>query len=215
MLEEIISFLIVGFCFIFLFIYFRNCSTLYLNIYVAAIGCLFLGELYKIVYIFSFGSLPEVFNLKYLGVFGSFLFFASANFGVMDHIIDDGSSENKKLRILSFVAPLVILILFILGISFEENMDLKFMYFVLMIPIVYSSYFSFKQILFSDMGLLFLKLIKPCNGVVLIMGFLNSVDIFVQSIGLLEVNQIVNYGKLILCIILTFFLIRGRKLWKI
>lgn len=215
MLEEIISFLTIGICFLFLIIHFRNCSTLYLNIYVAAIGCLFLGELYKLVYIFSFGSLPEVFNLKYLGVFGSFLFFASANFGVMDHIVDDGSSENKKLRIFSLIAPLIILILFIYGICFEENIDLKFMYFMLMIPIVYSSYFSCKQILFSDMDLLFLKLVKPCNGVVLVMGLLNAVDILMQSICLLEVNQMINYGKLILCIILTFFLVRSRKLWKI
>lgn len=216
MLEEIISFSIVGLCFVFLVINFRKCSTLYLNIYVAAIGCLFLGELYKLAYIFSFGSLPEVFNLKYLGVFGSFLFFASANFGVMDHIVDDGSAENRRLRIFSLVAPLIVIILFTLGIYFEKNMDLKFMYFMLMIPIAFSSYFSCKQILFSDMDLLFLKLVKPCNGMVLVLGVLNGVGILIQSMGSMGVNNIImDYLKLFLCVVLTFFLVRSRKLWKI
>lgn len=215
MLEEFISFIVVGACFLYLLFRFYRNSVLYLKIFVAAIGCLFLGELYKFVYMISFERLPNMFNLEYLGMFGCFLFFTTANFGVMNHIIDDGDKQNRNKRLISLLPPCIIGVLFLLSVYYESNVDIKFMNFMLMIPVAVASYYSSKQILFSDMGLLFLKLIKPCNIMVLVMALLNGFYLLLRAMGNDMNNMIVNYGLLCSCVVLSFLLERSRRLWKI
>ncbi len=215
MFEELISFIFVGLCFLFLLFRFHGNKVLYLKIFVAAIGCLFLGELYKFVYIISFGQLPEMFNLEYLGIFGSFLFFTTANYGVMDHILDDGDKKNRGKRLISLILPILIGILFLLSVYCEENKGLKIMNFMLMIPTILASYYSCKQVIFPSMELLFLKLIKPCNVLVLVMAILNGLHLLFRALENDMLNMVINYCLLCSCIVLTFLLERSRKLWKI
>lgn len=215
MAEELISFIFVGLCFIFLLFQFKGNKILYLKIFVAAIGCLFLGELYKFTYVISFGQLPNMFNLEYLGIFGCFLFFTTANYGVMDHILDDGNKKNRSKRIASSILPIVIGALFLLSVYYESNLSLKVMNFMLMIPVVLASYYSCKQLVFPDMGLLFLKLIKPCNILVLLMALLNAMNLLFRALENDTLNMVINYCLLFSCIILSLLIERSRRLWKI
>lgn len=211
---EWISFLITGSCFLYLIskIY-KKKVALYLKIYIAAIGCFSLGKLYEYVTIYSFGALPSGFNLKYVCIFGSYLFLTSANFGVMNHIMDDGSKELRKYRLISSIAPLCIIIFMVINIHLVANKTLKIVYGLLALPIALSSYYSLKQLILPDMGFMFLKLVKPCNIISLVLSLLTCISIYMQIQGL--DSYILEYTTIALCLLLTFFITRSLNQWKI
>lgn len=216
MLEELIPLFVFAACFIFLIVkFYKKSGTLYLDIIVAAIGCLFLERLYKVIYIFSFDSLPSGFYLGYLGMFGCFLFLTSSNFGVIDHIMDDGSKGLGKYRIISLIAPVIVCGITFLSVSYAQDIMTKIFCVLLAIPIALASYFSLKQILFPDQEFLFLKLIKPCNFVALIMAILACFDIYTRMTGNDSYNQIIEYLMCVACLALTYFVERGHQKWEI
>lgn len=212
---EWMSFLITGSCFLYLIskIY-KKKVALYLKIYIAAIGCFALGKLYEYVTIYSFGALPSGFNLKYVCIFGSYLFLSSANFGVMNHIMDDGSKELRKYRLFSLIAPICIILLMSINIHFVSNKTLKVVYGLLVLPIAFSSYYSLKQLVLPDMDFKFLKLIKPCNIISLVLSLLTCISIYMQQIQGIA-SFILEIIPITLCLLLTFFITRSLNQWKI
>ncbi len=211
---EWISFLVTGSCFLYLLskIY-KKKAALYLKIYIVAIGCFALGKLYEYVTIYSFGALPSGFNLKYMCIFGSFLFLSSANFGVMNHIMDDGSKEFRKYRLIALIAPLTIILFMLKNISLAPTTTFKSIFILLTLPIAFSSYYSLKQVILPDMGFLFLRLIKPCNIISLVLSLLTCISIYMQILNYdLFILKIITMG---LCLLLTFFIARSLNQWKI
>lgn len=214
MTEDWITFFGISSCFLYLlFKIYKKRVALYLKIFIAAIGCYALGKLYSIVTIYSFGSLPEGFNLKYVCTFGSFLFLASANYGVMNHIMDDGSKDLRKYRLLALLGPICVVGLMLRNIHLATNDTLKIVYAILTIPIAFSSYYSFKQVLLPDMNFLFLKLVKPCN---ILISIISILACFGMNTQILENKPTLSCILTILfCLLLTHFIARSLKQWKI
>ena len=85
--------------------FFKQKSALYLKMVGCALGCLFIERLYEIVQYVVAGDLAEGFIVGDVGNIGCFLFLLSANIGAIDSLVDDGSPELKKYRLIAFAAP--------------------------------------------------------------------------------------------------------------
>ena len=236
--------LVTAACFIYLLVrFYKKKAPLYLQIFAAAVGCLFLGKLYCLITAVSLGELPTGFFPGDLGTFGCFLFLASANFGVMDHITDDGTQIFRKYRYAALLGPLCVLSVTLLSAHRAAGAPAAVMCLLYAVPIGFSSYYSLKQLLFPDMDFLFLKLIKPCNLLAFIIGLLSCAEIFVRMNtaagctnrsaqaaggpgafntaasagvpGIMIAYVIVSLLTCAACICLTIFLERSRRLWQI
>ena len=82
-----------------------------------------MGRLYQIIRILTIdnaGSAPEPFHLGVLATIGSLLFLFAANLGAMDSLVDDGSPELKKYRLIPFAAPLIIVAVYLAAFLFAD-----------------------------------------------------------------------------------------------
>ena len=89
--------------------FFRPKAAVYPQMITLASGVIVFGRLYQIIRLIAVGELFERFHLGDLAAIGSLLFLFSANFGLMDSLVDDGSKELKQYRIVPLAAPAVVL----------------------------------------------------------------------------------------------------------
>ena len=90
-----------------LFRFFKAKRAMYLKMVGCALGCLFIERLYEIVQYVVAGDLAEGFIVGDVGNIGCFLFLLSANIGALDSLMDDGSRELRKYRLIAVAAPAV------------------------------------------------------------------------------------------------------------
>lgn len=140
---------------------------LYKSFIAGAIGCIFFEKLYEVIQILIEGDVPAQFNVGTIGTIGFFVFLFSANYGTFDSILDDGSPELKKYRIIALAAPLVILIAGVFIIINGINTSSKIFGFLEELAICATIYYNFKHLIipkeyshiFSSMRLYFFLVI--------------------------------------------------------
>lgn len=196
-----------------LFRFFRKKSALYIKMIVFGIGCAMLGRLFETLQIFSNGEIHSGFHVGMLGVVGSFLFFFTANFGQMDSLVDDGSKQFRKYRLIALAAPVVVValyVLYFLQTGFGENTVVNG---VVSIIISLAAYFHLKHLIIPDVDYGVIASIRKYNLLALIYAFLCMAEILFTSIKLPVVSIII---YVLLCITLIVFvpvLEGGVKKW--
>ena len=70
-----------------------------------AVGCTAFGKLYQVIRLLTVGEIYREFQPGLLGMIESLMFLFSANFGMMDHLADDGSKQFRKYRMIPSVLP--------------------------------------------------------------------------------------------------------------
>ena len=197
-----------------LFRFFRDESALYVRMIIFGVGCAMLGRLFETLLILVDGSLRSGFHVGMLGIIGSFLFFFSANFGQMDSIVDDGSKKFLKTRLISFVAPLVIIAVWVLiavsrGVN-KTTIPLG----VETLFIALASYYHFKHLIIQDISFGLIKAIRSYNLLSLIYAVLCMAEMFVKSFNLPDFCIItVNSLQFVLLLAFVPVLERGVKKW--
>lgn len=180
-----------------------------------AFGCLGLSILFALCESLT-GKLIEGFSPEYLGYIGFFLFIISASYGNLDRIIDDNSRAIRPSRIISLIAPLIIIILFfIFCINVQLSLFYKIIYGILFILCAISCYYNLKHAIIPNVDFGFVKAIKPYN----ILAIFSQIS----TLSCVVVNYINNNILLILTSILFFIislstimaLLKGVKKWII
>ena len=197
-----------------LFRFFRDESALYVRMIIFGVGCAMLGRLFETLLILVDGSLRSGFHVGMLGIIGSFLFFFSANFGQMDSIVDDGSKKFLKTRLISFVAPLVIIAVWVFiainrGVN-KTTIPLG----VETLFIALASYYHFKHLIIQDISFGLIKAIRSYNLLSLIYALLCMAEMLVKSFNLPDFCIItVNSLQFVLLLAFVPVLERGVKKW--
>ena len=123
-----------------------------------------LGSVYHLCQSLTSDEIIEGFTPAYLGRIGFFLFFLTASYGQMDRIVDDGSSNTKRTRLIALLAPLCAILLYIPNCIIEEvRIQTKIVYAFVWAPAVIAVYFNLKHAIIPDMDFGFIKAIKPYN----------------------------------------------------
>lgn len=152
--------------------FFKKGKPLFLQTITMAMGSHALGSIYHLCQSLTSGVLIEGFTPAYLGRIGFFLFFLTASYGQMDRIVDDGSSNTKRTRLIALLAPLCAILLYIPNCIIEDvPIQTKIVYAFVWAPAVIAVYFNLKHAIIPDMDFGFIKAIKPYNILALLLCF--------------------------------------------
>ena len=144
-------------------------KPLYLKMVVLAMACMTISRGYILLQHLVGRSEPEIFHVGMLGLLGCFLFFFSANFGMIDGLADDGSKEFMKVRVISWLAPIVLVAGFIIFCDFSKLDSKHISYCVVMLFIALASRYHFKHLIFPDIDYGVVRAIRGYNAVALLL----------------------------------------------
>ncbi len=199
-----------------LFRFFRDDEALYIRMIVFAVGCAMLGRLFETLLLLVSGQIKSGFHVGMLGVAGSFLFLFSANFGQMDSIVDDGSKQFRKTRIIAFAAPIVICAMWVIIFVSKGLSQTTVAYGVEAVLIAMAAYYHLKHLIIKDVDFGLIKAIRQYNCLALIYAIVCMAEMMVKSFNLSSAFIIIVY--IIQCGIMLAFvpvLERGVKRWTI
>ena len=196
--------------------FFKPKKAVYAQMIVLAVGTMAFGRLYQVVRLLTGGSILDEFQLGFLGLIGSLMFFFSANYGLMDSLADDGSKENLKYRIIPLAAPVAVAALYVAFALFADVSALtKIMGAVITFFASQAAYFNLKHMIFPDVDYGIIKCLKGYNLLTLVYSFTCVAEVIAacshNEIAFLVTGIIM--GALLLCIVPSVE--RGIKKWTI
>ena len=198
------------------FRFFHPKAAVYTQMVTFACLVILFGRLYQIIRIVTVGELAERFHLGVLGMIGSILFLFAANFGVMDSLVDDGSKELRKYRLIPLAAPALVLAAWLAIFCFaDDSIPTKIVTGVISVCVMLASYFNLKHLIIPDVAFGVIRSIRQYNLLALIYEFL----CFAEMIAQIRNREIITLIVGILAGILLPFIIlsvdRGGKKWSV
>ena len=196
--------------------FFKRGKPLFLQSLTMAMASYALGSLYHLCQTLTRDEPVDLFTPAYLGRIGFFLFLITASYGQIDRIIDDRSPKMRPARIISLLAPVCAVILYIPNYILDDVPNAtKISYALVWIPAIISVYFNLKHAIIPDLDFGFVKAIKPYNIIVLCLSFsellcLTAWDYF-SGIALIVTSIIFS----ILCVCTMIVAKKGVEKWTI
>ena len=197
-------------------LFFRPKRALYAQMITLAMGVIGFGRLFLVCRILTGGEITETFQLGFIGMFASFLFFFSANYGAVDSLIDDSIERSFASKLVTFLAPVVVIVLYIAFFIFA-NVSVMWKIFagILSFNIALSTYFNMKHLLSPDVDKGVITCLRPYN----LLALIYAVSVVVECIGLSHGNDVLTFVAGIISAISIILIIplieRGVKKWLI
>ena len=197
-------------------LFFRPKKALYAQMITLSLGCIAFGRLFNVVRLLTDGNITEHFQLGFLGLIGSLMFFFSANYGTVDSLLDDRSKEFTKYRIIALAAPVAAIFMYIGMFLLSDISDIwKIMGAVLTAFVIPTSYFNLKHLIFPDVDFGVVKCLRPYNFLALVY----SAAIFIECFAMSRDNELLTFICCIIIGMITAAIIpsvaRGYNKWKI
>ena len=151
----------------------RKNAPNYFKLYVFAVGCYMLEELWFIVFFFlAKGIYDAIVTVRLFGVFGCLCFMLSSNANEFDKLVDEWN--NRKIKILSFSAPLLLVVMysvFLLLCGDKMSAAEKAVGFLSISPAIFASYFSMKHLLLPGIYVFLWSLLLLIPGIIKSMAY--------------------------------------------
>lgn len=197
-------------------LFFRPKKALYAQMITLAMGVVGFGRLFLVCRILTGGEITQTFQLGYIGMIGSFLFFFTANYGAVDSLVDDTVETALWKKLLPFLAPIVAIAVYLIFFIFGEvSLMWKIFGGVLSSIVALSTYFNFKHLLSPDIDKGVITCLRPYN----LLALIYAASVLVECVGLSSGNDILAFVAALISgvsIILIMPLIeRGIKKWLI
>ncbi len=195
---------------------FKKQVPMYFMLYVCGVWCYAIGLIYVFLIGFCGETYSEINSLGPLATGGMFAFFASANYGAFNSLMDDRSKKNNLIRVVSLVAALLVV-----AIIFLETVQTKgltvintVMLSIEQLPIPFCVYFCVKFLLMKSDGDKMLMGVKPLNLCTLLICFgMLAYDYFMILGNDIAMN--ITFCIYSACIVAEIFLADwGRKKWQ-
>ena len=100
---------------------FKKKVPMYFTLHVCGVWCYSIGLIYVILMIVCGETYIETRSLDPLAAGGMFTFFASANYGTFNSLIDDKGKKNTVIRVISLIAALIMAAVTVLELIFTEG----------------------------------------------------------------------------------------------
>lgn len=193
----------------------RPKQDLYAQMITLSLGCIAFGRMFNIVRLMTGGNLTDYFQLGFLGSIGGLMFFFSTNFGAVDSLLDDGSKEYAKYRLIPLAAPGLIAVLYVVLFLLSDVSQLwKIQGAVLTLFAMAASYFNLKHLIFPNTDFEVVNYLKPYN----LLALIYTASIFAECVAMSRSNEVLTLicccvtGLVTAAIIPT--VIRGVAKWK-
>ena len=193
---------------------FKKGTPMYWQLYICAAGCFALRQLSETVN-FLCGIQGNI-GVGMLGIFGCNFFLLSANYGTLDKVVDDGSTENKIARRLALLAPAVLAVLVTLVFFAWRKKDIVCgaLWLLVLLPVLPASYFNTKHLLMPLDAFELLRATRHCNLVSLGFYLLSAFYGVFCALGNTLLAGVVSVVLSVSILLLVSAAIKGREKWK-
>ena len=191
-------------------------TAMYFQLIVCSAGCYALEELASLV-TYLCGGFEYPITVNSLGAFGCFFFLLSANYGQIDGIVDDGSPENRKARLiaLSVSCMLGVFLAFCFVCAyFYSGTFAPFALAFIYTPILFASYYNLKHLLLPTDPLGLLHATKACNIWALIFYAAQMLYLFVYLFCTAEASHYIMVFLSAALLGMVLAAVKGDAVWK-
>lgn len=155
----------------------RRKQPLFFKILLFAAASYLLGALFEGCWALVCGDAPDGFHIGYLGYVGMWFFLFSSYFGAIDRLADGGETVYRPYRLAALAAPLAVLGLTAWSVaSHGPSAGLPLL--LLVIPMGATLYFAMKHLLLPDVEMGIIRVMRPYNALVLLLGMSQAVLLF-------------------------------------
>lgn len=193
----------------------RPKKAMYAQMITLAIGCVAFGRMFNVIRLLTEGSLTQTFQLGFLGMVGSLMFFISSNYGTIDSLIDDHSKKFRKYRMTALFAPVLALSAYVILFPFAEiPMLWKILGGILTLFIMAASYFHLKHLIFpEDKTFAVVRWLRGFN----LIAFIYMAALMVECYAMSRENQLMMTCATaaigVLVVLMMPMVVRGVKKW--
>lgn len=164
-----------------------------------AIMSAFLSRIYYFVTVALYGSIPEYFNLGFIGYAAMFLYMFFANFGQIDYLVDDRHTLKARYRIIPVIVPALELFFALFALMFGTvNISVRIPFVVISVIAGFAGYLNIKHFIIPDVDFGIVKSIRGYNLIAFLIGVFSLAEI---GFSLFEVNSIIFYIQIVLGIL--------------
>lgn len=161
-----------------------------------AIMSAFLSRIYYFVTVAFYGSVPDVFNVGFIGYAAMFLYMFFANFGQLDCLVDDRRTLKARYRIIPVIIPAVELFFGIYSLAFgTAKLSVRIPFLIISVLAGFAGYMNIKHFIIPDVDFGIIKAIRGYNLLAFLIGIFSLAEI---GFSLFGVTGIIFYIQIIL-----------------
>ncbi len=187
-------------------------KPLYASMIVLGVACIALARFYQFARLVTGLENAGIFQLGVLGIVGTFAFFFSSNYGQIDSLVDDRSKEFFRYRLIAWIGPVVVLILFLFAAK-DAFLSSKISYAMVSVAIGAASYFHVKHLLIPDVDYGVVHCLRRFNAVALLYGFLCMLEMIAMENYLEGMILVVGVLQCVVSILIVPTMDKGVKQW--
>lgn len=192
--------------------YFKPKAPLLWKLVVCSLGCMMLGRLFTVILFLTSREIFSDINVGRFGVIGGFFFLLSASYGQMNGLVDGGEKKYRKYRLISMLAPAVIVTIYI-PLFISKSAIIINAATCLLLSLC--SYFNLKHLIMPDINMGILKLIRGYNFLALSLTVLSALETCLSIPNSAVILAIVSILISIVYIIIVPILVKGAKKWTL
>ena len=202
-----------------LYVCYKKKCPLYFRLLFFGVGCFFLEEIYYLTDYICIGNWSDSFSFACFGSGGCYAFMFSANYGLIDGIVDDGCSNSKAAKRTGRLAPIILALIFIVCSVYSYKTNGRLLPMVLMLISKFmafpAAYFQLKHLVLKDNVDYILSYLKPCNAMGLAVIFIDFISDASYTFGFLPGIAVTEYLIPLSLLGLMIAADRGIKQWMI
>lgn len=161
-----------------------------------AIMSAFLSRIYYFVTVAFYGSIPDTFNLGFIGYAAMFLYMFFANYGQIDYLIDDRRNLKTRYRVIPVIIPVLELLFAFYSLIYGTvNITVRISFAVISVIAGFAGYLNIKHFIVPDIDFGIVKSIRGYNILAFFIGIFSLAEI---GFSLFEYNSIIFYIQLVL-----------------
>ncbi|MDO5331132.1 MAG: hypothetical protein Q4E99_00495 [Bacillota bacterium] len=192
-------------------------SPLYFRLLFYGVACFLLEELYYLVDYACNGAWPDTFSFATFGAGACYAFMFSANYGQFDSFVDDNSKGCIRARKLGYIAPALLILIYIVAgyhyISTTGNVAYVVLTVLCKLPAFFAAYYHLKHLLLPDVMHFVVDSLRPCNTACLCLIFIDILSDAFFAYGMETGYLLCETIVALVLIIVMLTAERGRLAW--
>lgn len=145
----------------------RRRQPLFFKILLYGLISYLFGAIFTTCYTVVYGIRPSGFHVGYFGHIGAYFFLLSSYYGAIDSLADGREAKYRSLRRAAAI-PVLLLVALSTWSMAETGLSASLPLLLLLLPMAFTLYFAVKHLIFPDVELGIIRVMRPYNACVIL-----------------------------------------------